>query len=332
MSRQNFSKDVLTLQTLVEQNVIALIWDFDKTLASDYMQKPIFEKYQVNEAEFWKEKNRLVEKYNEMGINVNKDTIYLNHFLTCVEQGVFKGLNNALLRELGKEITFYEGLPEFFDAVKKIVEENEQFTKYHITLEHYIVSTGLAEMIKGSKIFPYVKDVWGCEFIEEPIKSNLQVAGDGNAGAGGPSEIKQIAYAIDNTSKTRALFEINKGVNVHKGMDVNAKLAQSARRIPFSNMIYIADGPSDVPAFSIIKQYGGKTFAVYPKGKADHLNQVDKLREDNRIHMYGEADYREGTLTYLWITEQVKKIAEKIYNTKEDALINILDKVPEHFI
>lgn len=97
-------------------------------------------------------------------------------------------------------------------------------------------------------------------------------------------------------------------------------------------MIYIADGPSDVPAFSIIKQYGGKTFAVYAKGKADHLNQVDKLREDNRIDMYGEADYREGTLTYLWITEQVKKIAEKIHKNKEDALINILDKVPEHFI
>lgn len=238
------------------------------------------------------------------------------------------------MRELGKEIIFYEGLPEFFETVRKIVEENEKFKKHHITLEHYIVSTGLTEMIRGSKIAPYVKDIWGCEFIEKSIGSNLRNGHktEKETEEAVKTEIKQIAYAIDNTSKTRALFEINKGVNVHKGMDVNAKLAQSARRIPFEHMIYVADGPSDVPAFSIIKQYGGKAFAVYPKGKADHLNQVDKLREDNRIDMYGEADYREGTLTYLWITEQVKKIAEKIYRTKEEAFMSILDKVPEHFI
>ncbi len=104
------------------------------------------------------------------------------------------------------------------------------------------------------------------------------------------------------------------------------------RRIPFKNMIYIADGPSDVPAFSILKQFGGKTFAVYPKGSAKHLKQVDRLRQDHRIDMYGEADYRKDTLTYLWLTEQVKQIADRIYMEKEKAIKNSSSTVPEHII
>lgn len=320
------------MQKPFQQNVIALIWDFDKTLAKDYMQKPIFKKYQINEDDFWKENNQLVEKYKEKGIKVNKDTIYLNHFLTCVEQGILPGLNNTLLRELGKEITFYDGLPEFFKTIKDLIEKDEKYQKYHITLEHYIVSTGLAEMIKGSIIADYVDAIWGCEFIEEPIKSNLLIKEFTAEESVEQKEIKQIGFAIDNTSKTRALFEINKGVNVHDDIDVNAKFAKETRRIPFSNMIYIADGPSDVPAFSIIKQNGGKTFAVYPKGEAKHLNQVDQLREDNRIDMYGEANYTVGTQTYLWITEHVKKIANKIYKEKEDAIKRSLSTVPDHII
>lgn len=313
-----------------EQNIIALIWDFDKTLARDYMQKPIFERYGVDEKAFWAEKNSLVEKYKKVGIKVNKDTIYLNHLLTCVEQGIFKGLNNALLRELGKEITFYEGIPEFLQTVKDLIEKDEKYRKYHIRLEHYIVSTGLAEMIKGSDIYPYVNGVWGCEFIEEPIWSDLSEEKPENDEE--PKQIKQIAYMIDNTSKTRALFEINKGTNIHPDIDVNAKLPENMRRIPFKNMIYIADGPSDVPAFSILKQFGGKTFAVYPKGSAKHLKQVDRLRQDHRIDMYGEADYRKDTLTYLWLTEQVKQIADRIYMEKEKAIKNSSSTVPEHII
>lgn len=124
------------------------------------------------------------------------------------------------------------------------------------------------------------------------------------------------------------MFEINKGVNKYDELDVNAKIPKNSRRIPFENMIYIADGPSDVPAFSIVKQNGGSTFAVFPKGSVKHLKQVDKLREDGRIDMYGEADYTENSLTYLWITEKVKDIADRIYRKKEDAIKQIHSSVP----
>jgi len=316
-----------------EHNIIALIWDFDKTLAKNYMQKPIFKEYNINEEEFWKENNSLVNKYKEMGITVNKDTIYLNHFLTCVNQGIFPGLNNSKLRELGKEIEFFDGLPDFFNTIKNTIEKDEKYKRYKITVEHYIVSTGLKAMIEGSKIAPYVKDIWGCTFIENPIPSKLNSKNLSDKRQNNDKVITQIGYAIDHTSKTRAVFEINKGINVYKDeIDVNDRMPYGYRRIPFSNMIYIADGPSDVPVFSLLKQKGGKTFAVYPKGETKSFNQVDQLREDGRIDMYGEADYTEESLTYMWLVENVKQIADKIYNAKEEAIKQSASQSPKHIL
>ncbi len=328
--KQNRQREVLKMQAPFEQNVIALIWDFDKTIAKESMLQLLFKKYGMNETEFWVENNNLAKKYKEKGIKVSKDTIYLNQILTYVEQGRFEGLNNSILRELGKEIDFFEGIPEFFQATKNVIEESDKYKKYHVKLEHYIVSTGLAEMIKGSSVFPFVEDVWACQFFEDAAPS---VFGDTDEahpeGVIRSNRLKQIAFSIDNTSKTRAIFEINKGANKYPDMDVNAKIPSNSRRIPFSNMIYIADGPSDVPVFSVLKQYGGKTFAVYPKGSVQHLNEVDKLREDHRIDMFGEADYRKGSLTHLWLTEHVKKIADRIYLGKEDTIRGTMPVVQE---
>jgi len=315
----------------MEQNIVAIIWDFDKTLVDGYMQTPIFRRYGVSEAEFWKEVNGLEDKYKEKGIRVNRDTIYLNHFLTCVDQGIFKGLNNSVLRELGKELKFYTGVPEIFKKLQDSVENNPEFRKFNIKVEHYIVSTGLAEMIKGSVVARYVKHIWGCEFIEEPIKSSLNGGNGKNRDSGNTErEIKQIAYAIDNTSKTRAIFEINKGSNEYPNIDVNAKISYEDRRVPFENMIYIADGPSDVPAFSVLKSNGGRTFAVYPKGNSRAFKQVNQLIRDGRIDMFAEADYSEGTTTYMWLMENVNQIASNIYNKKSDQIKRSVSKPPEH--
>jgi len=319
----------------MEQNIVAIIWDFDKTLVDGYMQTPIFKKYGVSESEFWKEVNGLEEKYKEQGIRVNRDTLYLNHFLTCVSQGIFKGLNNSVLRELGKELKFYTGVPEIFKKLQDSVENNPEYQKFNIKVEHYIVSTGLAEMIKGSVVAQYVKHIWGCEFIEEPIRSSLAYHNknedkDDNPTNENNREIKQIAYALDNTSKTRAIFEINKGSNVYPNIDVNARISYENRRVPFENMIYIADGPSDVPAFSVLKSNGGRTFAVYPKGNSRAFKQVNQLIRDGRIDMFAEADYSEGTTTYMWLMENVNQIASKIYNKKLDQIKRSVSRPPEH--
>ncbi len=313
----------------MEQNTIAVIWDFDKTLIPGYMQEPIFKKYKIDEQGFWKEVNELPQKYREKGIKVNPDTIYLNHIITCINQGIFKGLNNQILRELGSELEFYKGIPSIFQDIKNVVQNESKYKEFGIHVEHYIVSTGLSEMIRGSLINDYVDGIWGCEFIETPIRTNLEVREDVKEVV---SEIKQVGYIIDNTSKTRAVFEINKGSNKYDYIDVNSKMEYDNRRVPFENMIYIADGPSDVPVFSILQQYGGKTLAVYPRGNYNLFSQVNNLMEDKRINMLGEADYSKDTAAYMWLIESVKLIANNIYAKHDGTNRKNIGTVPKHIV
>lgn len=315
---------------MAEQNVIAIIWDFDKTLIDGYMQEPIFKRYNINAADFWKEVNALPMKYAQKGIRVNADTIYLNHMITCVKQGIFPELNNELLEEMGRELTFYPGVIDIFKTLKSNIADNPKYQQYGIHVEHYIVSTGLTAMIRGSAIKELVEKngIWGCEFIETPIQSRLAETSI----VDNEKVIQQTGYIIDNTSKTRAIFEINKGANKHDYIDVNSKMDKKDRRVPFEHMIYIADGPSDVPVFSILQQYGGKTFAIYPKGDENAFMQVDALRRDGRIDMYAEADYREGTTAYMWLKKQTENIADSIYDMREEEGRRAVGTVPVHIV
>ena len=317
-----------------EQNIIAMVWDCDKTLISSYMQEPLIRHVEVDGKKFWQEVNALKAFYGKQGISVNSDTSYLNHILTYVKSGIFKGLNNALLRKFGKELKFYPGLPQFFGEVKSLINDDEKYKAFDIRLEHYVVSTGFAETIRGSDIAPFVDGIYGCEFIESPaLPGFLDSAGVSDCADihKDSCEISQIASALDNTSKTRYLFEINKGSNKYpETIDVNSSIARESRRVPFENMIYIADGPSDVPAFSILNYNGGSTFAVYPKGDVKAFRQVDALRRDNRVQMFGEADYETASQSWLWLTEKVRSIADSIVERKQAAIRNSAGAPPTH--
>lgn len=99
-------------------NIIAVIWDCDKTLIDGYMQDPIFEAFGIDSTEFWRKVNAIPEYYKQKNIRVNRDTYYLNYFIKCVHDGTFPGLNNDALREFGKKQKFYRGIPEFFQKTK----------------------------------------------------------------------------------------------------------------------------------------------------------------------------------------------------------------------
>jgi hypothetical protein len=329
-----FTSGGIVTQSLFTQNVIAIIWDFDKTLTSAYMQAPLFKHFAVDERRFWTEANRLEKFYRDRGAhNVSRDSLYLNHILTYVREGIFKDLTNDLLMTLGAEIEFYPGLPDFFEKLRSDVEDNPEFSKHGVTLEHYIVSTGLRKMIEGSRIAPYVRGIWGCEFVEGTAKPGYLDQGQAELfSAPSPGHITDIAYAIDNTTKTRALFEISKGANKHPEIDVNATLAPEDRRVPFQNMIYIADGPSDVPAFSILNQYGGQTFAVYKPGMRDQFVQVNRLLREKRVHGIGEANYVDKSLTAFWITTAVTDVASRIVEARQTALRERVGSSPQHIL
>lgn len=304
-------------------NVIAVIWDFDKTLIDGYMQAPLFEEYNVNDSDFWDEVNALPQKYKEKGILVNKDTIYLNHILEYVRDSRFKGLNNEKLKSYGPMQHFYPGAIDLIKFTNEFLQQSEysaKYQEYNIKVENYVISTGMRKILEGTDLWKkkWVKGIWGCELIDE-INPETQEA-----------ELRDIGFTIDNTSKTRALFEINKGIPLHPEIDVNAKVQESSRRVKFNHMIYIADGPSDVPAFSVVKKFGGATFAVYPHGNQEALNQVEKLREDGRVDMYAEADYSEGTTAYMWITHKIEEFANQIYKEERERLAASVSAVPHH--
>jgi len=314
------------------QNIIACIWDFDKTLSPGYMQAPIFEKYDVEPQKFWQEVNGLPDHYKRCGLDlISTDTLYLNHILTYARQGKFKGLNNAGLKALGSKIELYEGLPEFFDKIKHFVAAHPEYRQHEIQVEHYIVSTGLRQMILGSRMAPFVDGVWGCEFVEDPPPPGYLDKGQKKASDASDTKIiSQIAYALDNTTKTRAIFEINKGSNKVPDIDVNAMIPDEDRRVPFQNMIYIADGPSDIPVFSLINRFGGRTFAVYRPGSSEEFSQVNNLQKQKRVHSFGEANYTQGSQTFMWIKNAVKEISDQIIKNRERALGDKIGKPPKH--
>lgn len=306
------------------QNVIACIWDFDKTLIPGYMQTPLFERYDIDERNFWNEVQHLAKIYK----HVSPDTVYLNHLISYIKNGPLKGLNNRKLNDLGGLLKFYPGLPEFFGRLKNRVRREARFIQSNIVLEHYIISTGLAEMIRGSSIAAYVDGIFGCEFIENPFPPGFlkQI----ELSLSPEREIAQIGTIVDNTIKTRFIFEINKGTNKNAEIDVNSSIAEQDRRIPIENMIYVADGPSDIPVFSVIKKNNGKAYAVYNPNNPKEFEQNDNLLQAGRVHAYGPADYTSTSKTAQWIEMHVLRICENIINKHNHAIHEKLTKPPVH--
>ncbi len=305
---------------LYTQTIIAFVWDFDRTLIPTNMQDPIFDAYDVDPGVFWSEVDGLVEYYERNGVIIQKDLAYLGHLLTYVREGEFDGLTNERLKKLGGELVPVPGMPDFMTAARDRVAEIPEFVAEGITVEHYVVSTGLRAMIEGSVFADKVDGIWANTFIEDAAPpgylGKLQVP-DADA------PISQLGYTVDNTSKTRAVFEINKGINRNADIDVNAQMSEDQRRVPLKNMVYIADGPSDVPVFSILNKAGGRTLGVYTVEPSNNHSKVKSLQEQGRIQGMAEADYRPGKPAYLWLMDTLEQIGFEIVESRRQAFSTI---------
>lgn len=143
-------------------------------------------------------------------------------------------------------------------------------------------------------------------------------------------EISQVGTIVDNTIKTRYIFEINKGSNKNPQIDVNASMDRVDRRIPIDRMIYTADGPSDVPVFSVVKSHGGKAYAVFNPESEAEFRQNDALLHAGRIHAYGPADYTEKSTTSKWLRMHVRGICDRIVSECEANLSKKVSRAPRH--
>jgi hypothetical protein len=308
--------------------IIAILWDFDKTLITGYMQAPLFEHYGVDAIRFWDEVNALPDFHagDSAGEPIIPDSLYLNHILTYVRKGVFAGLNDALLRHLGSKQHLAPGVPGIFEHIARFADGHEAFRGGGIRIEHYVISTGLRQMVLGSAVAPYMRHVWACEFLH-------RVAPPGFLdGAIEPRDdtVCDIGYVVDHTTKTRAIFEINKGVRERLGINVNTSIPRDQRRIPFENMIYIADGPSDIPSLSVINQFGGRTFGVYQPDSPRDFAQAMQLADQGRVHSIGPADYRQGSDTFGWLLNTIMEIAERLARSPAVAASAPVAPTPGH--
>ena len=248
----------------MEKPIIALLYDFDKTLCTQDMQNYAFiPSLNMTPAEFWPEAN-------SFGWQEHMDGI-LAYMYTMLRKAKEKGLtlNRQTLVEKGRSIELFPGVKEWFGRINAVGES------VGVKVEHYIISSGLREIIEGSGISHEFHEIYASEFYY-----------DENGDASWPK------LDVNFTNKTQFVYRINKGVlDVAEDRALNASMPDDSKRVPFTNMIYIGDGLSDVPCMKMMRAYGGEAIAVYQES---NRAGVEDLLRKGRVDFVFPADYREG--------------------------------------
>jgi hypothetical protein len=244
----------------VSKPIIGILYDFDRTLAKEDLQNYSFiPSLNMTPDQFWGATNAFAQKEG-----VEKILSYMYMMISQAREKKIK-LTKKFLFNLGKDIEYFEGVETWFKRINEYGENNG------VLIEHYIVSSGTKEIIEGTSIAKEFKAIFACEFLfdektEEAIWPKL---------------------AINYTMKTQFFFRIAKGIlKITEDNKVNERTKE--KRIPYRNIIYIGDGLTDVPSMLLVKENGGKSIAVYPKGEKERVLQ---LIEDARVNFITTADY-----------------------------------------
>lgn len=274
----------------VKHSIIGLVYDFDGTLSPNNMQEDtIFPAYGIDKDEMWQKADRLVREDG-----YERTLAYLK-LLIHDEAFVRRPLKREDLKALAPAIKYYAGVPDFFRQLDIFMQGIAEVREWGITLEHYIISSGMKEILEGTEIYPYFKRVYACEYDYD--KS-------------GPVFPKLV---INDTNKTQFLFRINKG-KLDLNEDINTHMPEAQRRIPFRNMIYIGDSSTDIPAMTVTQKLGGQAIAVFDPMKG--LNdKIKNLVVTGRVGHFVPADFRPDQLLFKILKTTLKKI---IYNISYD--------------
>ena len=242
--------------------IIALMYDFDKTLSPRNMQEYGFmDGLDMTAAEFWQECTAITKKHHMDSI-----LAYMYLMLEKGKSGLV--LRRETFNELGRTVKLFPGVESWFDRINAYCKERGA------VCEHYILSSGLKEIIEGTKIAGAFKEIYAAEFLY-----------------GDDKLARWPAMAVNYTSKTQFLYRVNKGIlDVTDQKSLNEYTPDEKRRVPFGNMIYFGDGDTDVPCMKLTRVNGGHSFVVYQDDRHEALKLIDEGRVDFAV----KADYRPG--------------------------------------
>jgi hypothetical protein len=251
------------------KKTIALVYDFDGTLSPRPMQEYSFlPQLGIDPAEFWAECGRIARAQGADPLITYMHLMYKK----AKEKGLV--INRADLVAQGRDVALFPGVEEWFEAIADYIKIRAE--SHGVQLRHYLVSSGLTEIIEGTRIRKHFHNVFASEYWFDAY------------------ELPYPKRVITDTGKTQYLFRINKGIE-DLGESINAHMPEDARPIPFSNMIYFGDGETDVPSMALMRKSGGHAIAVHPEEKGRGFETCVELFRAGRVDFYAAADYRRGS-------------------------------------
>lgn len=267
---------------MAKKPVIVLMYDFDNTLSPSDMQTYTFmPMVGTNPAEFWSKADELC-KSEKMDPN-------LAYMYLMLEKAKEKGIRptRKWMVGLGQGVQLYPGLTKWFERL------GEYASKLNCNIEHYVISSGIKEMIEGTNIYKYFTRVYACEYF---------YGEDGTAVW--PKNV------VNYTTKTQFLFRISKGAfELDDSNVVNQHMPEIQKHAPFRNMIYIGDGSTDIPCVQLVRDRGGESIAVYPDAKNKAI--AENLLAENRVSFIEKADYSANSSLDKIVKEIIDKMVKK---------------------
>ena len=283
------------------QETIAIICDCDDTLCRDTTNKLVRD-LGVDSSDFW---NKQVGPMVKEGWD--PPLAYLNKLLEVARKLKAKGLTRSVLHESAAGVEFFPGALDFVQQIRDTLSNNADYREANVSLEWYIVSSGIEEVLRSTPLQLKATDIFACAFDYD--EDDLAVA---------------VKRAVTFTEKTKFVYAINKGITGEElrrdPYQVNNPMVPEDRRIPFENMVYVGDGPSDIPCFSMIRHLGGKAIGVMPPDDVE-LRKPYELAQGDRLTVGPyTADYREGTDLFKMMLRIVRSIADSILEKREQRI------------
>lgn len=271
---------------------MAICYDFDKTLSPDDMQAfTLIPSLEMEKSDFWAQSNKLAQD-NRMDNN-----LAWMYQLLQLSQIKRKSIKREYFREVGKSVPLFKGVEKWFDRV------NNYASKKGIEVEHYIISSGLKEIIEGSVIADKIKRIYASSYL---------YSADGIA--------EWPAQAVNYTNKTQYIFRIAKGIFDENDERVNDSMQNYELHIPYENFVYIGDSATDIPCMRLVKSKGGYSIGVYDPDKK-MKDKVYRLYADGRLSYYTAADYSaQGELTHYMKTIIDEIAAKENIKTEQQIL------------